>query len=93
MSITGKDGEETISMPGFWQTMMKVAVLLAVPVFSLGSAWAIWVTSQSIQHDRDIAVIQEHLRSIKSGQLGLLSRFGQLPNQVANAVKPQEGGQ
>lgn len=88
MSIISKEGGEVIQMPGFWETMMKLAVLLAVPVFGLGSGWAIWITSASIQHEREIAVIQEHLRSIKSSQAGLLSRFGQLPNQVAAAVKP-----
>lgn len=89
MSIIGKNGEESISMPGFWETMMKLAIILTVPIFGLGSGWAIWITSQSIQHDRDIAVIQEHLRSIKSSQHGISPQMGKLPGKVATALKPQ----
>lgn len=88
MSIIGKKGEETISMPGFWETMMKLAVLLAVPVFTLGSGWAIWITNTSFEHERDIAVMQESLNDIKSRVRGVSSQVGKLPGKVATALKP-----
>lgn len=88
MSIIGKNGEESISMPGFWETMMKLAVLLAVPVFTLGCSWAVWVTNRSFSQERDIAVMQESLGEIKSRVHGVASQVGKIPSKVAAAVQP-----
>lgn len=88
MSIIEKNGQETIQMPGFWETLLKLSVLLALPVFGLGSSWAIWITNAHFRHDRDIAVMQGTLSEIKSRVHGVSSQIGQLPGKMAAAVKP-----
>ena len=72
--------------------MFKVALALSVPVFLLGVSWAVWITTRSYDHDRDIAVVQESLKDIKSRVHGVSSQVGKLPGKIVNA-RHEDGGE
>ncbi len=59
MSIRDEDGNEIVSLPGFWQTLAKFALLASVPMVGLGMTWCIWVTTTIWTNKTDIAILKD----------------------------------
>lgn len=59
MSIRDEDGNEIVTLPGFWQTLAKFALLASVPLTGLGMTWCIWVTTTIWSNKTDIAILKD----------------------------------
>lgn len=56
-----------MQLPSFWTMMFKVALLLAVPTFTLGSGWAVWITSSTFENTSRIRVLEYANNNNKAG--------------------------